>query len=154
MNIQLKPVTEENFWAILNMKSDKEQEKKIQIFERWVGSNTFFIALASVQGWVNRAIYDGDTLIGFATHGLDKENNRYEMVSIMLGYQYQGKGYGVASLKAVLDDMFRHYNCNEIYLTVIPENEAAIRTYKKLGFKPTGEIVKAFHDEHVYCLKV
>lgn len=154
MELQLRDVTEENFFDIINLKSEPEQEKKFQIFETMVGSNAFFMAFASVKGWMNRAIYDGDTLIGFATHGLDDKNDRYEMVSMMLGHKFQGKGYGKPSLKAVIEDMVKEYDCKEIYLTVIPFNENAIRVYKALGFEPTGEIEKAFHDEHVYCLKI
>lgn len=154
MEIRLAEVTDKNFWDVINMKSTPEQEEKFQIFEKYVGSNTFFIALARVKGWVNRAIYDGDRLIGFATHGFDDENNRYEMVSIMLGHQHQGKGYGKASLKAVLDEMAEMYGCKEIYLTTAPGNEPAIRVYEKLGFKPTGESFKAFVEEHVYRLEV
>jgi diamine N-acetyltransferase len=154
MEIRLAEVTDKNFWDVINMKSTPEQEEKFQIFEKYVGSNTFFIALATVKGWVNRAIYDEDTLIGFATHGFDDENNRYEMVSIMLGHQHQGKGYGKASLKSVLDEMAKMYGCKEIYLTTAPGNEPAIRVYEKLGFKPTGESFKAFVEEHVYRLEV
>lgn len=154
MNIILKEVNEHNFFDIINLKSDEEQVQKFQIFERWVGSNAFFIALASVHRWTTRGIYDGDTLIGFSTYGFDKENSRYEMVSIMLGYQYQGKGYGKVALQAVLDEMIQTIGCEEIYLTVIPENDAAIRVYENLGFKATGEIFKAHHDEHVFCLSV
>ncbi|WP_108670300.1 GNAT family N-acetyltransferase [Peribacillus acanthi] len=155
MNLQLRDVTKQNFFDIINLKSELEQEKKFQLFETMVGSNAFFIALASVEGWKNRAIYDGETLIGFGTYGLDSENNRYEMVSMMLGHQFQGKGYGVPAMQLILDDMVANLdNCNEIYLTVIPFNKAAIHLYKKLGFEPTGEIFKAHHDEHVYRLKV
>ena len=44
MNLKLIDVTEENFFEIINLKSDKLQEKHIQIYERWVGSNAFFLA--------------------------------------------------------------------------------------------------------------
>lgn len=154
MKLRLVEITEDNFFQVIHMKSDIEQEKKYQLFEKWVGSNGFFIALASVKGWISRAIYDGDTLIGYSTYGFDHVHSRYEMVSLMLGHQYQGKGYGKKVLKLVIDEMVDRFNCKEIYLTVIPENENAIRVYKALGFEPTGEIEKAFHDEHVYCLKI
>lgn len=154
MNLRLIEVTEDNFFPVIHLKSQIEQEKKFQLFEKWVGSNAFFIAFASIKGWISRAIYDGETLIGYTTYGLDKSSNRYEMVSFMLGHQYQGKGYGKKALSLVIDEMIERFNCKEIYLTVIPENENAIRVYKALGFEPTGEIEKAFHDEHVYCLKV
>ncbi|KAA0546261.1 GNAT family N-acetyltransferase [Bacillus sp. BGMRC 2118] len=154
MNLYLTEITKENFFDVINLKSSKEQEEKFQLFERWVGSNAFFIAMGSVYGFVNRAIYDGDTLIGFASHGLDEESNRYEMISIMLGHKYQGKGYGKATLQLVLEEMIEMYKCKEIFLTVIPENEDAIRVYEALGFKNTGEIFKAHHDELVFKLIV
>ena len=154
MNIKLKDVTESNFWDVINLKSDEEQEKKIQIFERWVGSNAFFLGVCQVYGFTPRAIYDNDTLIGFASYGYRREHSRFEMISIMLGHQYQGKGYGTQALQAVIDEMVERLDCREIYLSVIHDNEKAKKSYEKLGFKPTGEIEKGFHDEHVYCLKL
>jgi diamine N-acetyltransferase len=43
MSLRLADVTKDNFWEVLNLKSSKDQEEKIQIFERWVGSNVFFM---------------------------------------------------------------------------------------------------------------
>nr|WP_240050806.1 GNAT family N-acetyltransferase [Metabacillus litoralis] len=53
----------------------------------------------------------------------------------MIGYKFQGKGYGVHVLQAVIDDMINMYDCKEIYLSVIVNNDRAIRLYEKLGFK-------------------
>jgi diamine N-acetyltransferase len=154
MNLRLVDVTEENFWDVINLKSDENQQRDIQIFERWVGSNTFFLAAAQVYGFIPKAIYDGEVLIGFASHGFRKEHNRYELISIMVGHQFQGKGYGLPVLKAVVEDMVQTHNCNEIYLSVIHDNERAIRIYEKVGFEPTGEIEQGHHPEPVYRLKV
>ncbi|WP_235822833.1 GNAT family N-acetyltransferase [Cytobacillus massiliigabonensis] len=152
MNIHLAEVNEDNFWQIVNLKSDPDQEKQIQIFERWVGSNTFFLAASQVYGFTPRAIYDGERLIGFASHGLNKETGRYELISIMLGHAFQGKGYGVPILKAIVNEMIDLYYCKEIYLSVIYNNEAAKRIYEKVGFKPTGEVEQGHHPEPVYRL--
>ncbi|MEH7525449.1 GNAT family N-acetyltransferase, partial [Bacillus sp. JJ1503] len=147
MNIKLSEVNEKNFWDVIKLKSDFDQEKRIQIFERWVGSNTFFLAACQVYGFLPRAIYDGETLIGFASHGFNKETGRYELISIMLGHAYQGKGYGMPILRAVIEEMAVKYSCEEIYLSVIYNNEAAKRVYEKAGFKPTGEIEDGHHPE-------
>jgi diamine N-acetyltransferase len=154
MDLQLCNITETNFFDVINLKSEPKQEKLFRIFESMVGSNAFFIAYATVKNFINRAIYDGDTLIGFATHGFDHDRQSYELVSIMLGHQFQGKGYGKAALSVILDDMITEYACEEIYLTVVPENEAAIRVYKALGFERTGEVFKSFVEEDVYRYKV
>lgn len=113
---------EKNYWEVINLKSDLYQEKRIQIFERWVGSNTFFIAACQALGFNPRAIYFGETLIGFATHGLNKETGKYELICIMLGHSFQGKGCEVTLLKAVINEMAEMYTCKEIYLSVIYVN--------------------------------
>nr|WP_309101135.1 GNAT family N-acetyltransferase [Fredinandcohnia onubensis] len=43
-------------------------------------------------------------------------------------------------LNAIIEDMVNTYQCEEIYLSVIYNNERAIRTYEKAGFIPTGEV--------------
>lgn len=154
MNLRIVEVTEDIFWDVIKLKSDEDQVKRIQIFERWVGSNAFFLAACHVFGFTARAIYDGEELIGFASHGFNNETERYEMVSIMIGHQYQGKGYSVPALRLVIDEMIKMYQCKEIYLSVIYNNERAIRIYEKVGFKPTGEVEQGHHPEPIYCLRV
>ncbi|MBY0120334.1 GNAT family N-acetyltransferase [Bacillus sp. S/N-304-OC-R1] len=154
MNIKLVEVTESNFWDVINLKSDLDQEKRIQIFERWVGSNAFFLAVCQVYRFTPKAIYDSETLIGFTSHGFHRETNRFELISIMLGHAYQKKGYGMPILRKVIEEMIEMYSCEEIYLSVIYNNDAAIRVYEKAGFKPTGEIEKGHHPEPIYKLVV
>lgn len=154
MNLRLVNVTEQNFWEVVNLKSDQNQQKDIQIFERWVGSNTFFLAAAQVYGFIPRAIYDGELLVGFASHGFRKEHKRYELISIMIGHQFQGLGYGISVMRAVVEDMIKTHQCDEIYLSVIHDNKRAIRIYEKIGFQPTGEVEQGHHPEPVYKLSV
>lgn len=44
------------------------------------------------------------------------------------------------------------HQCKEIYLSVIHDNDRAIRIYEKVGFKPTGEIEEGNHPEPIYSL--
>lgn len=154
MGVYLADVTPSNFDQVIDLKSDAVQEQRIQIYERWVGSNAYFLGLCHVYSFLPRAIYHDDTLIGFACHGFDPDTERYELVSLMLGHQYQGQGFGSPSIKLVIDEMINLYQCEEIYLSVIHDNIAAIRLYEKAGFEPTGEVEQAFHAEPIYKLKV
>ncbi|KGR73578.1 GNAT family N-acetyltransferase [Ureibacillus manganicus] len=154
MNIQLKEVTEDNFYDVVNLKSDEIQEKYIQIYERWVGSNAFFLGMSHAFGLTAKAIYDGEELIGFTTHGLMKTTGRYELVSMMIGHNYQGKGYGIPVINAIIEDMINTHQCKSIYLSVIHDNERAIRLYEKVGFEPTGEVEEGHHPEPIYCLTI
>lgn len=54
----------------------------------------------------------------------------------------------------MFEDMVNTYQCEEIYLSVIYNNERAIRTYEKAGFIPTGEVEEGHHPEPIYCLRV
>lgn len=148
----LRDVTMDNLLDVIRLKSE---DKEFALFEKWVASNVFSLAQAKVQSdWVTKAIYDGIQLIGFTMFGLENERNRFELCRIMIDYKYQGKGYGTAAMKEIISEMIRTLPyCEEIYLSVIPTNKAAIHIYTKAGFIKTGEIIKGFIDEDVYCFK-
>ncbi|WP_453990323.1 GNAT family N-acetyltransferase [Bacillus nitroreducens] len=151
-NIILRDVTMDNLLDVIQLKSE---DKPFTLFEKWIASNVFSLAQAKVQpDWVTKAIYAGTQLIGFTMYGLENERNRFELSRIMIDYKYQGKGYGTAAVKAIISEMYRTLPyCDEIYLSVIPSNKAAIHVYTKAGFRKTGEIIKGFVDEDVYCFK-
>ncbi len=50
----------------------------------------------------------------------------------------------------------RWVGSNAFFLAVcqvyIHDNYAAIKAYKRIGFIPTGEVKRAFHEEHVFKL--
>lgn len=79
--------------------------------------------------------------------------NRSAELSIMIGDPSErGKGYGTQSVKAAVRHGFDDLALNRIYLQVLADNEAAIRTYQRCGFSDEGvkrqEVFKcgAFHD--------
>ncbi|MEH7224959.1 GNAT family N-acetyltransferase [Bacillus sp. JJ1566] len=151
--IILRDVTMENLMDVIRLRSE---DKEFALFEKWVASNVYSLAQAKVQpDWVTKAIYDGTQLIGFTMFGLENERNRFELCRIMIDYKYQRKGYGTLAVKEIISEMIRTLPyCDEIYLSVIPTNKAAIQVYANAGFTKTGEIIKGFVDEEVYCFKV
>lgn len=65
--------------------------------------------------------------------------DRCAMLGIAIGArEYRGKGYGAEALNLLLDYAFNLLNLNSIMLGVFAFNEAAIRCYKKVGFKEIG----------------
>jgi RimJ/RimL family protein N-acetyltransferase len=60
-------------------------------------------------------------------------------ISIMIG-NHSGKGFGTEACKSLIDFAFKEVGIMEINLSVYKDNEPAIRLYKKLSFRITGEI--------------
>lgn len=52
--------------------------------------------------------------------------------------EYRGMGLGPEMVTLFSDYMFRHLNLNRIELSVLRENDRAIRVYSKIGFQACG----------------
>ncbi len=151
--ITLKEVTKENWFDIVLLRSDEDQENRI--FERDIASNCLSIAQASIEKqWITRAIYSEEKLIGFAMYGYSDELKDYEVCRFMIDYKFQGNGYGNAALQYVVEDMISRFQCTRIVLTFHPENIKAKRLYETVGFQDTGKTISQFVDELIYSLEV
>ena len=61
------------------------------------------------------------------------------------------KGYGSESTSLMVDYAFNTLNLNRIQLHVAVENDAAVKVYKKTGFKIEGTLREAMYHEGKYC---
>ncbi|MBE4909910.1 GNAT family N-acetyltransferase [Bacillus luteolus] len=151
--IQLKEITKENWFEIIQLQSAEDQRNKI--FERDIASNCFSLAQASIEGtWNVKAIYDEDLPIGFTMYGYSEELFSYEICRIMIDYRHQGKGFGKTAIQLVIDNMIKQFDCDEILLAFHPGNEKAKKLYESVGFKDTGKVITQFVDELIYSYKV
>ncbi|EHR63041.1 GNAT family N-acetyltransferase [Saccharomonospora cyanea] len=84
-------------------------------------------------------------LIGAAClEGATPETARAE-VSFYLGEKdYWGRGYGTDAMRTLCRYGFEVMRLHSIALWVVPENEAAVRLYKKVGFREDGRHRDAF----------
>ena len=134
MNVSLREITPENFKECINLKVSESQKN-------FVAPNVASIAQSKIYPTVEPfAVYNDDELIGFVMFGLDIEDNRYYLVRLMIDEKFQGRGFGKAATRAVIEKMKLVEDCNEIYLSFVPENTNAERLYKSVGFERTGEI--------------
>ena len=63
MTVTLRPITRDNFWAVVELKLHPGQEA-------FVADNIDSIANASVEPtWVPLAVYAGEELVGFVMYG-------------------------------------------------------------------------------------
>lgn len=134
--INFRKITEDNFDAIINMKRPEG--------ENFVATN----AVSLAQAWLYRdnndvfpfAIYDDDTVVGFMLLEEDMEEERLDLWRIMLPPENEGKGYGTAAVKLMIQYAKASGRYKSIGLLCGTENHNARRIYDKLGFLPTGEM--------------
>lgn len=109
-----------------------------------MASNAFSLA----QAWLYRndgdvfpfAIYNDDAVVGFMLLEEDMEEKRLDLWRIMLPPENEGKGYGTAAVKLLIQYAKDSGRYNSIGLLCCPKNCNARHIYDKLGFQPTGEI--------------
>ena len=134
--VNFRKITEDNFDAIIQMKRPED--------ENFVASN----AVSLAQAWLYRedgdvfpfAIYDDDTIVGFKLLEEDMEDERLDLWRIMLPPEHEGKGYGTAAIKRMIQYARDSGKYKRIGLLCAPQNHNARHIYDKLGFLPTGEI--------------
>jgi diamine N-acetyltransferase len=132
MNVTIKGITKENWRQAINLKVREDQQ-------RFVAPNLFSIAQSKVEPYlVPVAIYDGETMVGFAMYGPDPADGSYWIVRLMVGEGLQGKGYGRAALHELVRLMSALPDCNEIKLSCVPDNVGAEGLYLDFGFEKTG----------------
>jgi diamine N-acetyltransferase len=108
---------------------------------RYVAPNAISIAESKVAPYlVPRAVYDGDTMVGFTLYGHESSTGRFYVVRLMIDRRYQRRGYGSEAMRLVVDELARDPACDAVYLSYVPENEGAARLYRALGFEATGEV--------------
>lgn len=150
MNIYLKEIDESNWERCISLTTNKEG--KHFIVEEFVASNAVSLAQSKAEkGWLPKAIYAEDTMVGFAMYGYCYEENFYEICRLMIDHKYQGKGYGRAGLLKVIEEMKKVKDCNEIFISFEPENQIGKKLYESVGFKDTGKTVEG---ELLYSLTV
>lgn len=149
MSIYLKDIDENNLLECVLLSTNKDG--KNYVFEEFVASNAFSIAQSKVQkGWIVKAIYDDNLMIGFTMYGYCYEYDFYEICRFMIDHKYQGKGYGRRALVKIIEEMKKNKACKDINISFDPKNNIARRLYESLGFKDTG---KTLEEELLFKLE-
>ena len=144
--IELKEITWENFWQIINLEASKSQSTYLQ-------SNAVFMAQAYINSKSNYpdvcfALYNESYPVGFTKivyvpkyvepyHFLE---DSYMIDAIMIDGQHQGKGYGKEALYQVLRYIESKPlgEADSIKLSCYDNNIVAISIYERVGFSKTN----------------
>lgn len=141
--IQVREIIEEDVPVINQWRNDPEVMQYLTNQFRYIGlqadRNWFAYYQQHRNEAVRLAILDEGSLVGTVQlTQIDRMNQQAEY-SIMIGEKnHQSKGLGRQATRAILNHAFLDLNLHRIYLTVLPENERAIRLYESIGFQREG----------------
>jgi len=149
MQIRLTDIDAGNWHEAIKLEVAPEQE-------HFVASNIYSLAEAFVKPeWaVYRplAVYHEDRMVGFAMYAGDPASAKNHYVQrLMIDRKCQGHGYGRAAMVELLKLIREDEGCEEVTLTVNPDNTSARKLYRSLGFEETGRL---HLGEMVYTLRL
>jgi diamine N-acetyltransferase len=129
VSIALLPIDRDNWRECIKLTLTPEQEALLP-------SNLFHVAEARFYPeWTLLGVYAGSRMVGFAMYGLDPDDGTVNLLHFMIEGKEQGKGYGKAALDALLRKIHQEYPGQDVWLSLHPQNAAAIRLYKTYGFE-------------------
>lgn len=135
MAVTLKGITEDNFIDAFNLKLKKDQEEFVSHPIRSLAQAYVYRDQCQPFG-----IYEDDRMVGYVMVIYDYDVSEYDIWHMMIDETQQGKGYGKAALKLILDYIEKKPfgNSDRVVLTCNKNNTYVLNMYKSLGFEMTG----------------
>ena len=79
-------------------------------------------------------IYNGEIPVGMGMYHDCPDLDAFDLSQIFIDERYQGKGYGKATTKLVLNEMKKDGKYRKVVLCYIERNDAAKKLYEGFGF--------------------
>ncbi|WP_415674432.1 GNAT family N-acetyltransferase [Vagococcus fessus] len=104
--------------------------------------------------WTPKAILHNQNYIGFTMYGdYNIKDKSIWLDRFMIDSNFQGLGYGKASLDFIIKYLKENFNLKIIYLSVHDTNSLAIQLYETFGFFNTQNI-DPNNDELIFSYTV
>ena len=138
MKIELKKADQSNMAEIVSLAVSEEQQV-------YITSNESSLSEAEALPDISRpfGIYADGKAVGFAMFAFDENNDdphdKYWLWRFMIDKSQQGRGYGSAALKEIIN-YFLDNGADEITLSTKESNVAALGLYRKCGFRENGDM--------------
>jgi diamine N-acetyltransferase len=133
--VTLREITVDTVDEVLRLKVAPRQE-------RYVATNAKSIAQAHFHpgtSWF-RAIYAGETPVGFVMLYDDAEKPEYALWRLMIDERHQGRGYAKKAMTLVVNHVRTRPGATMLLNGACPGPDSAIAFYEKLGFVLTGNV--------------
>jgi diamine N-acetyltransferase len=134
-DVTFREVTKETLREIIKLKVAPEQEG-------FVAPNEISIAEAHFSpdvAWF-RAVYRGDTPVGFVMLHDEPAKPHYYLWRFMIDARYQGTGVGRRALELLFEHVRKRPGAKVLYTSIVPGEGSPGPFYEKLGFTYTGEV--------------
>ena len=87
-------------------------------------------------------LYQDQVPVGYGELWLDEEEDEVELARIIVAPAFRGRGFGAQLVRSLLVPALA-VGYASVFLRVRPENERAIRTYRRVGFEPVADALAA-----------
>ncbi|EHI9302608.1 GNAT family N-acetyltransferase [Vibrio vulnificus] len=132
MDINLREVNVENWLDMINLEITEEQEDFVALPSEAIAASKFY------EYYVNRGIYLGDKPVGFIQYYpnyRDEKPNEIFIDQLLIDVEFQGKGYGSAATKLVLEEIKNLSGFNSISICYVEGHEIMRKFFERFGFK-------------------
>ena len=131
--------------------------KDIEEIEEFINKNVS-ICPNTKNTWLQLAVClkEGKLIGDIGIHFID-DNYQIE-IGYTLSPEYQGNGYAVEAVKAVINYAFTVFKKHRITASVDPDNIKSIKLLQKIGFRKEAHFIKSFrlgnkwYDDCVYAM--
>ena len=135
--IRLTEITEDNWLEAAGLNVSGKQKN-------FVAPAVGIIARGYVYRDCNAKVFvieDGDTVVGLAlVREFTDEPLGYDLQQFMIDERFQGRGFGSAALKLILDELKKEGHYDHVEVCVKRDDAVAIGLYEKHGFVDSGYI--------------
>lgn len=163
--VYLRAFEESDLEFIQNIRSNEK------LYEYTCG-NKYFISSERTRSWIDNKIKDNYNQIyllvceslshkpvGYVcATGLDYVNRKAKFAGIVIGKDYQGKGYGGEATKLMVDHLIKELNFNMVFGYWRVDHNSSIKMAEKVGFKNSGLMrdfvfkKNKFHDAYLFSI--
>ncbi|MBI9050932.1 MAG: GNAT family N-acetyltransferase [Anaerolineaceae bacterium] len=130
--LTLVPINESNWRKVVRVRVKSTQTD-------FVAETSYYLLLCHYRElWQPLAISVGDQVIGFIMWAIDHNDGSCWLGGFHIDAEWQGKGFGKKTIKAIIENITNQYKINNFALSVQPQNPAC-SLYEALGFMKTDE---------------
>lgn len=133
--VKLQKISKENWRVCVRLKVADDQQN-------FVATNAVSLAQAAYEtNWRPHGVYVDDEMVGFIMFGLEEYQGKdvWDIIRVMTAEDHQGHGYGRQAIEEVLKIMQADPSpATDVYISFLPDNDAARHVYSKLGFVDVG----------------